>query len=79
MMILFYFLTSRQDQLRLSLDWKAKQRRTRWPQVGLLNSLVALKSFMFLQRRSRAASQLLTGMLWSPPHAALAMLVSYST
>lgn len=47
-MILFYFLTSQQDQLRLSLDWKAKQRRTRWPQVDLFNSLVALKEFRVL-------------------------------
>lgn len=48
MMILFYFLTSQQDQLLLSLNWKARQHRTCWPQVDLFNSLVVLNSFMYL-------------------------------
>lgn len=78
MMILFYFLTSQQDQLRLSLNWKAKQRRTRWPQADLLNGLVALESFMFLRRSSKGASQLPTSALQSAPHAALAMPASSS-
>lgn len=77
-MILFYFLTSQQDQLQLSLNWKAKQRRTHWPQVDLFNSLVVLESFMFLQQNSEVASQLLTSVLQSLPHTALVMLVSYS-
>jgi len=77
-MILFYFLTSQQDQLRLSLNWKAKQRRARWPQVDLFHSRVALRSFMFLQQNSEAASQLLTSASQSLPHTALVMLVSSS-